>query len=198
MDEKTLAAYESNPSDFAARWDAQPPTADVHPLVSEFFAKGEPTADIGCGSGREAAWLDGNGYPTIGYEAAAGLIGQARRRYPHITFECAVLPELAGLATNSFGNVFCETVIMHLQVQAVSVGVQRLLQILKPAGTLYVSWRVTRGEDRRDDRGRLYAAFDATLVRQALAGADLLYDEEMVSASSSNTIHRVVARKSSS
>lgn len=71
---------------------------------------------------------------------------------------------------------------------------RKLVALLAPGGTLYLSWRVTEGADRRDEHGRLYAAFDATVVTDALAGLDLLLDEERTSASSGKTIHRIAAR----
>ena len=71
----------------------------------------------------------------------------------------------------------------------------RLLAILRPGGILDLSWRVNKEADQRDAHGRLYTAFDADLVRQALRDALVLLDEEVVSASSAKTIHRIVARK---
>ena len=70
-----------------------------------------------------------------------------------------------------------------------------MLAILAPGGTLYLSWRVTRGADLRDGHGRLYRAFDAAIVRGALDGTEVLLDEEAVSASSGKVIHRLVVRK---
>ena len=58
-----------------------------------------------------------------------------------------------------------------------------------------MSWRVSEKTDQRDAHGRLYTAFDADLVRDALFGAKLLLDEAAVSASSGKRIHRIVARK---
>jgi hypothetical protein len=54
---------------------------------------------------------------------------------------------------------------------------------------------VREGHDRRDERGRLYAAFDAGLVLQALTGSKILLDEQRVSISSGKTVRRIVARK---
>jgi len=105
------------------------------------------------------------------------------------------LPDLPGIAANSFGNVLCETVIMHLDPVLVAPSVKRMLEITKPGGIFYLSWRVTEGADLRDGHGRLYVAFDAKLVRDELKGATLLLDEAVVSASSSKKIHRVIARR---
>ena len=57
------------------------------PWSRRFFRPGRPTADIGCGSGREVAWLSAHGFPAVvGYDPSTGLLSQARARYPHLTF----------------------------------------------------------------------------------------------------------------
>ena len=195
MDQQTLAAYDLDAADFAAQWHDQPAPHDLHALIGRFFRPG-PTADIGCGSGREVAWLAAHGFPVVaGYDPSTGLLSEARARYPHLTFETAALPDLAGIPDGSFDNVLCETVIMHLAADAIAPSVERLMAILRSGGILYLSWRVTEGADERDTYGRLYAAFDRRCVTRALAGATTLLDEQTVSASSGKTIHRIVARK---
>ena len=96
MDEATLKAYDRDASGFATEWAEQPPPADLHAIVGRFFVPGA-TADIGCGSGRDAAWLEKAGYPTCGFDASEGLLTEAKRRYPHIPFSVAVLPGLDGV-----------------------------------------------------------------------------------------------------
>ena len=195
MDRQTLAAYDTGAAGFAKDWHDQPPPADLYALVRRFFRAGGRTADIGCGSGREVAFLASNGFDAIGYDASDALLEQARTRYPKLSFQPAVLPELIGLPDGSFDNVLCETVIMHLPREQIAPAAHRLLQVLKPGGILYLSWRVTVGADLRDPAGRLYTAFDGELVRKALDGAVVLLDDEPVSLSSAKKIHRIVARK---
>ncbi len=193
-DRETLSAYDNDAAAFAQDWHDQPPPTDLHAIVKRFFRPGT-TADIGCGSGREVVWLAANGFAAEGFDASDGLLAEARRRYPDLSFAHAELPELRGLAAGSFDNVLCETVIMHLEHADIAPSVRRLLDIVATGGVLYLSWRVTPQDDQRDKHGRLYAAFDAALVRAELTSADLLLDEEVVSASSGKAIHRIVARK---
>ena len=192
MDPATLAAYDDAAAAFAKEWDEQPAPVDLHDLVRRFFRPGL-TADIGCGSGRDAAWLSANGFPTVGYDPSEGLLGEARATHPRVTFAAAALPDLAGIADGTFDNVLCETVIMHLGRDEIAPAVRRMLAILKPGGTLALSWRVEQ-KDRRDERGRLYSAFDRALVTAVLSGTAILLDQELVSPSSGRTIHRIVAR----
>jgi SAM-dependent methyltransferase len=195
MDRKTLAAYEQDAAAFAKDWHEQPAPTDLQDIVARFFIRAGTTADIGCGSGREVAWLNANGFFAQGFDASDGLLAEARSRYPQLEFAHAELPDLAGIAADSFDNVLCETVIMHLARPQIAPSIRRMLDILKASGIFYLSWRVTEGTDARDADGRLYAAFDASLVRAELEAATTLLDEEVVSASSGKKIHRLVARK---
>lgn len=194
MDAATLNAYNRESSAFAKEWDEQPAPTDLQTIVRQYFHPGL-TADIGCGSGRDAAWLCDNGYPAIGFDPSEGLLKEARQRHPGVRFQHGALPDLDGAADGSFVNVLCETVIMHLGTEIIDSSVRRLTALLATGGTLYLSWRVTEGIDRRDEHGRLYAAFDSSLVFQALSAARILLDEEKISASSGKTVHRIVARK---
>jgi SAM-dependent methyltransferase len=194
MDAKTLQAYDSAAEAFADDWDSQPAGTDLQALVRRYFTPG-PTADVGCGSGRDAAWLTADGFPTIGFEPSEGLLAEAKRRHPDVTFRYAALPELKGVADGTFTNVLCETVIMHVEPSAVANSVRRLVEILQPGGTLYLTWRVTEGSNQRDNAGRLYAVVDPDVVCAALDRAELLLDEESISSSSGKKIHRLIARK---
>src|SRR6267142_6243250 len=129
MDQLTLAAYDTDAAEYAHEWHSQPAPSDLQALVRRFFGPGGRTADIGCGSGREVAWLTDNGFPAIGYDPSQGLLREARTRYADLVFEAAALPELFGIADGSFDNVLCETVIMHLAPDVIGPSVARLLAI---------------------------------------------------------------------
>lgn len=195
MDRPTLDAYEAAAAEFARAWHDQPAPDDMYGLLKRHFGAG-PTADIGCGAGRDVAWLAVNGFAAVGYDPSLALLAQARTRYPGLSFRTGALPELAGIPDAIYANVLCETVLMHLPRDAVAPAIARLMAILRPGGTLYMSWRVTGGtEDQRDAQGRLYGAFAKDLVVGALAGATILLDEETLSVSSGKAIHRIIARK---
>ncbi len=195
MDPTTIRAYDEHAPAFAADWEeAQSAPDDLRAAVRTYFSPG-PTVDVGCGSGRDTAWLVDNGFDAFGVDGSHGLIEEARRRHPGVRFELDTLPELVTLAAGSFANVLCETVIMHLDAARISAAVQRLIALLAPSGVLYLTWRVTEGGDTRDQAGRLYASFSPDLVLNELAGMDLLLDERSLSASSGKIIHRVLARR---
>ncbi len=175
MDKTTLAVYNSDAPAFVQRWLAEEEPADVYALFRQFFRPGL-TADIGSGSGRDAAWLTANGFPTIGYDLSEGLLAQARAHFPHIEFKKAALPELSGIPARHFDNVVCETVLMHLPREEIAPAVARMLEILKPGGVIYMSFRITENADHREKDGRLFTANVGDHVRRALAGQTILFD----------------------
>ena len=195
MDAPTLAAYDDGAAAYAAEWLAQEPPDDMYALLRTHFAPG-PTADVGCGAGRDTAWLAAHGFDARGFDASEGLLAQARAAHPTLRFDRAVLPDLDGVERGAFQNVLCETVVMHLEPAQAGASVRTLLALLRPGGTLYLSWRVTDDAPTRDPAGRLYAAFDKSVVTDALAPADaILHDEERVSVSSGKRVQRLVVRR---
>lgn len=195
MDRDTIRSYDARARDFAREWEeAQSPPDDLRAAVLRYFRPG-PTVDVGCGSGRDAAWLAETGFDVLGVDASGGLLAEARRRHPGVRFERDTLPELASLPSGAFANILCETVVMHLAASAVPAAVRRLVALLAPQGVLYLSWRVSEADDVRDGTGRLYSAFPLPAVTDALAGTDILLDERIVSASSGKVVHRIVAQR---
>ena len=193
-DQSTIDAYDQDAASYAEDWETQPSPDDLHALITQYFSPG-PTADVGCGSGRDAAWMHEHGFDVVGYDASPGLVAQACLRHPHLRFVQSALPELMGIPSNQYRNVLCETVIMHLEPAHIPHATQRLLDILEPHGTLLLTWRVTSGESQRDLHQRLYAAFDPLLVRDVCAAHTLLLDEEGINLSSGKRVHRIVVRK---
>lgn len=175
MDKTTLDVYDSAAPAFVQRWLAEEEPADVYALFRQFFRPGL-TADIGSGSGRDAAWLTANGFPAIGYDLSEGLLAQARTRFPNIEFKKSALPELSEVPARHFDNVVCETVLMHLPRAEIAPAVARMLEILKPGGVIYMSFRITENADHREKDGRLFTAYVGEQVRGALAGQTVLFD----------------------
>jgi 2-polyprenyl-3-methyl-5-hydroxy-6-metoxy-1,4-benzoquinol methylase len=195
MDAPTLTAYDTNAAGYAAEWLAQDAPDDMYALLRTHFMPG-PTADVGCGAGRDTAWLAASGFDARGFDASAGLLVQARAAWPALRFEQAALPELDGVERRAFQNVLCETVIMHLAPPQLGPSVRGLLALLRPGGTLYLSWRVTDDASTRDPAGRLYAAFEKDVVTRELAPDDMiLHDEERISVSSGKRVQRLIVRR---
>ena len=194
FDLATLDAYSNDAARYSNEWLAQPAPNDMYQLFETHLLPGGATADIGCGNGRDTAWLAAHGYRAHGFDASAGLLREAARLYPGIAFDTATLPALAEI-DRTFDNVVCETVIMHLPAESITLAVDSLQRILRPDGILYLSWRVTVGGDKRQEDGRLYSSFEPSLVIDALSGHSILHFDDVTSESSGKRVCRVIVAK---
>src|SRR5437870_4401577 len=111
MDRGTLQAYEQGAAEIAARHRAITP-AELHRLILGFFHAGQPTADIGCGGGRDVAWLTHQGFPAVGYDASAQMLRAAQEFYPAQEFHRDSLPDLPTAPDQAFANVLCSGVLI--------------------------------------------------------------------------------------
>src|SRR5258708_22210787 len=92
MDPETLGVYDAGAEKFAKDWHAQPAPTDLHALVKRFFHPGGRTADVGCGSGREVAFLAAGGFDAIGYHPSHAPLQHARLRSPPLFFSPSLPP----------------------------------------------------------------------------------------------------------
>lgn len=188
-DRETIAVYDEHAGEYADDWETQPIDDELHELLLAHLVPGT-LADIGCGSGRDSAWLQGRGWEVTGYDASAGLLAEARARHPEVTFELVELPGLAGLP--EFDNVVCETVVMHLPAAGALAGVRRMGELVRQGGRFYLSWRADKDEDWRDGRGRLYSAISFDEVLAELPGFAVEFRSESDSASSGKRVRRLI------
>jgi len=194
LDQQTLNAYSEKASEYSQDWLNQPEPSDMYELLQKFFLPNEETADIGCGNGRDANWLESKGFKIVGYDSSIDLLKLASSLYPQIQFEQAYLPFLREIQ-KQFSNVLCETVIMHLPQDQIQEAIRNLKRILKNGGILYLSWRVTEKEDLRHADGRLYSAFDPQFITKQFAPNSVLHFEDKISASSGKRVCRLIFRK---
>jgi ubiquinone/menaquinone biosynthesis C-methylase UbiE len=180
MDEPTIAVYNQNAADIAARLREVIPTR-LHELSGAYFHSGAATADIGCGSGRDVAWLVEQGFPVTGYDASPGMLEEARRVYPALDFRIASLPELDAIPDAVYTNVLANAVLMHLPHNAIPGALHNLARILRPGGRLMLTYRNSRNDGEREDDGRLFTAI--TLVdlerRMSAEGLNILHTGEI-------------------
>lgn len=159
MDTKTLDVYNQQAPSIVARHLAY----GSHDMlfgsrILASFRPGEPTADIGSGSGRDTYWLHQQGFPVVGYDASEGMMAEARHLYPECEFRHALLPDLAGMPSDTYTNVLCSFVLMHLPPTELPAALANLARILKSDGRLVVAYRHSKTESEREADGRLFTS----------------------------------------
>lgn len=200
MDQFTIATYDEHASDFAAAQRDKTPEA-LRRLILAHFRPGAPTADIGCGSGRDTAWLAGHGFPAVGYDASAGMLAEAQRAFPGLAFGLAALPELTGVTDGGYQNVLCSAVIMHLPQASLPAALGGLARILTPGGRLVLTYRGSQVAAPREPDGRLYSPIEPGELAQrcATVGLRVLHQAAEADGGRAGVVWQVlVAERSSS
>lgn len=177
MDHQTISVYDKSAEQIAALHKTLVPVR-VYQIVNQYFIKDGVCADVGCGIGRDSAWLSGQGYQVVGIDASKGMLQQARHHYPKIHFTHDSLPLLGKQADSSFVNVLCSAVIMHLADNQIACAVTNLVRITAAGGVLIISFRGTTSTDHREN-GKLYNAIEVDKLISLFVqeGTTLLHHE---------------------
>ncbi|MBY0515394.1 MAG: methyltransferase domain-containing protein [Bacteriovoracaceae bacterium] len=182
MDPITLKAYSDNSDRLIKSYTTMKPRR-LYELIATFFHRQASTLDVGCGSGRDLAFLQGSGFKIEGLDAVPEFIAHIKESTPSIPAHLDQLPKLQGMKDNTFDNVLVSAVLMHLPASELIEAVINLLRLTKPGGRLIVSTKKrSMNAPERDDWGRLHTQIMApklTLLFEGL-GAKTLFHEEQV------------------
>jgi uncharacterized protein YceH (UPF0502 family)/trans-aconitate methyltransferase len=99
-----------------------------------------PVADVGCGPGHVGAHLALAGARVTGFDLSPGMVAEARRRFPELTFEVADLRELPGPPDGGGWALLAAWYsLVHLAGSELPGAVASLAGRLRPGGRLAVA-----------------------------------------------------------
>jgi ubiquinone/menaquinone biosynthesis C-methylase UbiE len=144
MHAETVATYDRLAGRFAEQWWS---TRLAGPM-SRFSASlpaGGVVLDLGCGPGRDTAWLAEQGFTAIGMDASSGLVEEARRRVPaaQATFVRGDLVSLPFTPSSADGAWVCAS-LLHLDPAGALEALTEVRRVLRPGGALFAG--VQQGE----------------------------------------------------
>lgn len=142
---RVALVYDGIAADYAIRNAAMP--AELIEAGERFLALVEPGArvlDVGCGAGRDMAWLEGRGAPVIGADLSRGMLAQARA----VARGGLVRMDLRRLAfaARCFGGVWCMASLLHLPKAEAPAILRELRRVLVPGGPLCLGLQAGAGE----------------------------------------------------
>lgn len=195
MDIATIQIYNDDANSIANLHEALVPER-LYQLIMEFFTADGKTLDIGCGSGRDSAWLVKNGFDVLGIDASTGMLDEAKKRHSELTFQEIALPELAGIRDDSYANVLCSAVLMHLAHDSLESAAKNIFRILVKGGVLLLSFRGTRESSKREN-GKLYEPItkDEAIALFEQQGGELLFYESILESGRNHLWHTFIFRK---
>ena len=197
MDKQTIETYDREAERIAQLHSSLTPTR-LYTLITVYFTKSGNTLDVGCGIGRDTQWLNQQGYSALGVDASEGMLKQAQQLYPQVRFIKDSLPDLTRLNGQTFQNILCSAVLMHLDKANLEQACLKLLDLLQAEGHLIISIRATDTTDHREN-GKLYEPIDIKAFKQFFVQqhCKILLDEQELEPSRQLTWYNVVIQNKS-
>jgi SAM-dependent methyltransferase len=160
----TIAYYDHNATGFTA----QTAELEMSPLY-ERFLRHVPTGgrilDAGCGVGRDVRAFAELGFEVVGFDASAEMVKLARERADgraeirQMRFEDVVW-------RGEFDGIWASASLLHISRAEFPGVFGRLLNAMRPSGSLYMSFKLGKGE--RLERGRLFVDYTEEILRETL------------------------------
>lgn len=141
MIKTVLAGYEADGQDLVDRFEAIDPAGLYAPVAQFIPAARARIADIGAGTGRDAAWLAGLGHAVVAVEPVAALREAGRALHPELAWIDDRLPKLSGLRGERFDRLLLSGVWQHLDDRARAEAMPALADLLARNGVLVMSLR---------------------------------------------------------
>jgi len=145
MSDEVIAGYSAAAPGLIARYDAISVEEMFAPVAAPLASAPSRIADIGAGTGRDAAWLASLGHSVTAVEPVAALreAGQTLHPDPGICWVDSRLPDLAALAGDEAGFDLVQLigVWQHLDDGQRDSAIRRLADLIAPGGRLILSYR---------------------------------------------------------
>lgn len=157
--------------DFIAAYDALSPESIYAHVIDLFPCRPSKIADIGAGTGRDAAWFARQGHDVLAVEPVRDLreAGQALHSSENIAWLDDRLPHLDSVGPDaSFDLVTLCAVWQHLPERERRAAIPNLARIVAPGGLLIMSLRHGRG-----GRGRRVYPVSADRTNETARAAGL-------------------------
>ncbi len=163
--EETVASYEAMAASYARRWFDRR-LVEALARFTALLPSGARVLDVGCGPGRDVAWLAEQGFCAVGLDMARGMLIQARGRgvvAPLVQADMRSLP----FADGSFQGVWVCASLLHIPRLQVAGVLRELRRVLR--GYIYLSVKIGSGSEWvEDDAGhrRLFVYYRPANLRR--------------------------------
>lgn len=110
----------------------------------EMMDKPAHVLDLGCGAGRDMAWLETQGAYVVGADLSTGMLAHARQlvRGPLVQADMLMLP----FPPERFNGVWCMASLLHLPKAESHSALTEIKRVLIPGGALSLGLQEGEGE----------------------------------------------------
>jgi ubiquinone/menaquinone biosynthesis C-methylase UbiE len=145
ISQRIAEAYDRIANDFARINAAMPDTlADCGHRFLSLIGPDARVLDVGCGAGRDKAWMEAQGTHVTGVDLSVGMLAQAHRRVRGelLQGDMRRLP----FPNGAFAGVWCMAALLHLSKADAPAALAEMRCVLAPCGVLRLSLQEGEGE----------------------------------------------------
>jgi SAM-dependent methyltransferase len=159
MDKATVNYYSQNAQIVAERYESI--VSNLSKSFGEAFKPKSKLLDIGCGSGRDLAFLASLGHECVGVDATPEFVALSQNLHPELKGKIlhAAMPHFEPPFGGDFDGVLCSAVLMHIPERELVPAAMSIKRCLKSHGRLLYSVPSKRLDvvtENRDANGRLF------------------------------------------
>ena len=116
--------------------------------------------DVGCGPGKETAFLVSQDFDVIGIDFSQSMVQEAKKRVPQGNFMVMDMRQLT-FPADTFDGILAKACLLHIPKTEVPPVIAGFHKILKPHGLLYLTVKQGTGEQvvTENDYGYEYSRF---------------------------------------
>lgn len=160
----TIGAYDSRAVQLARAYEGHVP-ARLHRRLTRAFRGRRELLELGCGTGRDAAFLRARGHLVTALDGSRAMLEEAARRRPELAGSLVhhTLPDPLPFPDGRFTGAYALASLMHLRVCELPAVFTEIRRVLAPRGRLLYSVCTHRGDvdgTGTDSLGRRFTLMD--------------------------------------
>ena len=130
----------------------------IHSLLLKTFPQKSSLLELGCGSGRDAAFMVSNGFKLTAIDGSAEMIRMALLHHPQLNgfLYKKRIPDELDFAEESFDGIYSIAMLMHFSYSELTVIFEKINCMMKKKSKFLFSVSVNR---KQDDTERYFNKF---------------------------------------
>ena len=175
MGNRTIDYYEANAEDLASRYESAD-VGELHSRLLSTFRTGSSLLEVGCGTGREAAFLIENGRDVDCIEASRSMISLALE-YHHELQGRLISGEVPGCLNSinkKYDGIYSIATLMHLELDDIAAVLEAFHSRLKSRCRILISVPLSRPDlevSGFDPKGRYFLLLSEEQWRDVIGSA---------------------------
>ena len=156
----TLSYYDENAKELSKRYELAD-IENIHSLLLDTFPEKSFLLELGCGSGRDAAFMFRHKYDLLAIDGSSKMISEAKRIHPELNniLHTVMIPEELEFENAYFDGVYSIATLMHLTTDKIAQTIEKISNMLKPNAKFLFSVSTSRDDldiESKDINGRKF------------------------------------------